>query len=134
MVFEVTQYLLLSMSPRCRVLSRPCSWLWLSWRWGTLASPCSTARRPSWHRREPSSTPPSSTSSIFQMTRSLPSTSPYSCPCVSPSCCPCSRSPLRSDRGARTNRRRKTETHAYTGMDTQTAYGLSSQTTVTPVS
>ena len=94
---------------RFPALSRRSSWLLLSWRPGTWALPCSTARRPSWRQSEPSSTPRCSTSSTSRTTRSLPSTYPSSCPCVCLFCSPCSKSCLSSGRGAERNRPRRTE-------------------------
>lgn len=91
------------------MLSRLCSWLWLSWRPGTSALLCSTVKRPSWLQREPSLTRHSSTSSTFPMTRSSLSTYHSSCPCVCLSCCHCSKLCLRLDRDAKKSKPRRTE-------------------------
>lgn len=100
---------LLFLSVRCQQQLPLSSWLRVSWRRGTWAWPCSTVRKLSSIQNEPSSTPPSSTSSISLTIRSLPSTSLSSCPCVSPSCSHCSRWPPRHARGDGRDRTRRSE-------------------------
>lgn len=94
---------------RYPVLSRHFSWLLLSWRLGTSALPCSTAKKPSRRQSEPSLTPRCSTSSTSLTIRSLPSTYRSSCPCVCLFCCHCSKSCLSLGRGAERNKPRRTE-------------------------
>lgn len=89
--------------------SHHCSWLWPSWRLGTLNLPCSTAERPSRHQREHSLTPRYSTSSTFRMIRSLLSTYPFSFPCACLFCCHCSKSCPSSDSNAERSMPRRTE-------------------------
>lgn len=100
LIFDILRYL---------ALLRLFSWLLLSWRLGTLALPCSTAKTPSWRQSEPSLTPHSSTSSTSLTIRSLPSTYRSSCPCVCLFCCHFSKSCQSSSRGAERNKPRRTE-------------------------
>lgn len=94
---------------RYPALSRHFSWLLLSWRLGTSALPCSTAKKPSQRQSEPSLTPRCSTSSTSLTIRSLPSTYHSSCPCVCLFCCHCSKFCLSSSRDAERNKPRRTE-------------------------
>lgn len=108
-IASVVSIMSLSLSLRCPVPSRLCSWRWPSWRLGTSALPYSTAKRPSWHQRERSLTLHSSTSCTFPTTRSLPSTYRSSCPCACLFCYRCSKSCLRPDRDAEKSKPRWTE-------------------------